>query len=126
MHKWIMAVVVAVACAFGVYLMGNDLPAKPKDESSELKPGQQLLKITATNFEFDQKEYHVKAGTDYLIKFSNKLGRHGAEIKDLGIDLNGDKPTLEFKFDKPGKYEMHCSVMCGQGHANMKATLIVE
>ncbi|MBW5445040.1 cytochrome c oxidase subunit II [Cohnella sp. CFH 77786] len=124
MYKWIMSAIVTVACAFGVYLLASGLPEKPHEEV--LPEGQELLKITASNFEFDQKEYHVKAGTKYRIKFSNSLGKHGAAIKDLGIDLNENNPTQEVTFDKPGTYELHCSIMCGQGHAGMKATIIVS
>jgi cytochrome c oxidase subunit 2 len=123
MYKWIMSTVVTIACALGVYLLASGLPQKPKEEV--LPAGTQLLKITATNFEFDQKEYHVKAGTTYKIKFSNKLGNHGAEIKDLGINMSKDNPSVDFKFDKPGTYELHCSIMCGQGHGNMKSVVIV-
>ncbi|WP_123039696.1 cupredoxin domain-containing protein [Cohnella candidum] len=124
MYKWIMSTIVTIACAFGVYLLASGLPEKPKEEV--LPAGEELLKISASNFEFDQKEYHVKAGTKYTIKFSNKLGKHGAEIKDLGINLNENNPTAEVTFDKPGTYELHCSVMCGQGHANMQSTIVVS
>jgi cytochrome c oxidase subunit 2 len=128
MQKWIMSVLVVVACVIGVALLANGMPAKPVNEADTLKPGQQLLQITASssNFEFDQKEYHVKAGTNYKITFRNKLGKHGFEIKDLGIDLNESKPTLEYTFDKPGTYQIHCSIMCGQGHATMASTIVVE
>jgi len=122
--KWIMSTLVTIACAFGVFLLASGLPEKPHEEV--LPEGQELLKITASNFEFDQKEYHVKAGTKYTIKFSNKLGKHGAAIKDLGIDLSDSNPTQEYTFDKPGTYELHCSIMCGQGHADMVSTIVVS
>ncbi|TVY00408.1 cupredoxin domain-containing protein [Cohnella terricola] len=124
MHKWIMSALVTIACAMGVYLLATGLPERPKEE--KLAEGQELLKIKATNFEFDQAEYHVKAGTTYKIKFSNTLGTHGIEFVGLGIDLTKDNPDTEFTFDKPGEYELHCSIMCGQGHAGMKSKLIVE
>lgn len=126
MYKWIMSTFITVACALGVYLLATGLPDKPHDEAEGLKEGQELLKITASNFEFNEQEYHVKAGTPYVIKFSNKLGNHGAEIKDLGIELETSKPSIEYTFDKPGTYEMHCSIMCGQGHSTMISKIIVE
>lgn len=122
--KWIMSTLVTIACAFGVFLLASGLPEKPHEEV--LPEGQELLKITASNFEFDQKEYHVKAGTKYTIKFTNKLGKHGAAIKDLGIDLSDSNPTQEYTFDKPGTYELHCSIMCGQGHGDMISTIVVS
>ncbi len=126
MHKWLLSTLITVACAMGVYLMATGLPEKPKNEASELKEGQELLKIVATSFNFDEEEYHVKAGTNYKIKFSNKLGIHGVEFNGLDIELNKDAPELEYTFDKPGTYEMRCSIMCGQGHGEMISKLIVE
>ncbi|MBB6638231.1 cytochrome C oxidase subunit II [Cohnella thailandensis] len=124
MFKWIMPVLIVIACLFGVYLLADGLPEKPKEE--HLAEGTELLKITATNFEFNEGEYHVKAGTPYVLSFSNSLGTHGAEIADLNINLTKDNPRVEYTFDKPGTYEMHCSIMCGQGHSTMTAKIIVE
>ena len=124
MYKWTMATLVTIACALGVYLLAAGLPEKPHEEV--LPEGQERLTITASNFEFNEKEYHVKAGTTYQIKFSNKLGKHGAEIKELGIELTAENPTQEVTFDQPGQYELHCSIMCGTGHADMKSVIIVE
>ncbi len=118
--KWILSTLITIACAMGVYLMATGLPEKPKDEAADLAEGQELLKITASNFEFDEKEYHVKAGTLYKVKLANKLGNHGVEIVGLDVELNKDAPETEITFDKPGTYELHCSVMCGQGQATMK------
>jgi cytochrome c oxidase subunit 2 len=123
MYKWIMSGLVTIACALGVYLLASGLPDKPHEEVAP--EGQELLKITASNFEFNEKEYHVKAGTTYKISFSNELGNHGAQIKDLDIDLTKDAPSVSYTFDKPGTYEIHCSVMCGTGHADMKSTIVV-
>jgi len=124
MYKWTMATLVTVACALGVYLLASGLPEKPHEEV--LPEGQELLSITATNFEFNEKEYHVKAGTTYKVKFANRLGNHGVEIKDLGIELTADNPEQEITFDTPGTYELHCSIMCGVGHDDMKSVIIVE
>ena len=124
MYKWTMATLIMIACALGVYLLASGLPEKPHEEV--LPEGQELLSITASNFEFNEKEYHVKAGTTYKVKYANKLGKHGAEIKELGIELTADNPTQEITFDTPGQYELHCSIMCGTGHADMKSVIIVE
>jgi cytochrome c oxidase subunit 2 len=125
MHKWVLSTLITLACAMGVYLLATGLPAKPINEASGLKPGQELLKIVATSFNFDQPEYHVKAGTNYKISFSNKLGFHGAQIAGVDFVLSKDNPTVEYTFDKPGTYEMKCAIMCGQGHAGMVAKIIV-
>lgn len=124
MHKWIMSAILIVASAFSIVLLAFGLPGKP--EPVALKEGQELLAIEATNFEFNQKEYRVKAGTNYKITFKNVLGIHGVKIEGLGLELDGNNPVVEYTFDKPGEYKMVCSIMCGPGHAGMVATLIVE
>jgi cytochrome c oxidase subunit 2 len=126
MHKWLFSSLIAVACAMGVYLMATGLPDKPINEASELEEGQELLKITATNFEFDQKEYVVTAGTNYVVKFANKLGNHGISINGLDLELDKDNAEVEYTFDKPGTYELVCSIMCGQGHSTMVSTIVVQ
>lgn len=131
MFKWIMPALLVVACLFAVYLLANDLPAKPESEDAGLAEGQELLKITATSagYKFDQAEYHVKAGTNYKIKFSNKLGVHGAAIQAANLDLTQENPEADYTFpesDKGKTIEIHCSIMCGQGHSTMKSTIVVE
>jgi cytochrome c oxidase subunit 2 len=122
-----MFVVFSAAALLSVYLLTFGLPEKPKDETAGLPEGMQLLKVEASNdFVFDQKEYHVKAGQPVRLILKNKSGVHGLAIKDFNIDLEGDKLTQDVTFDKKGTYEIHCSVMCGVGHANMKSVLIVE
>ncbi|MBO7746081.1 cytochrome C oxidase subunit II [Paenibacillus sp. MWE-103] len=127
MHKWIMFVVFAAACVLGVVLLTTQLPDKPVDEAASLPPGESLLKVEASqDFVFDQKEYHVKKGDKVKLELVNKSGLHGLAIPDLGIELKGDKLSQEVTFDKAGTFEMHCAVMCGVGHADMKSVLIVE
>ncbi|MWC28874.1 cupredoxin domain-containing protein [Paenibacillus sp. MMS18-CY102] len=127
MHKWIMFVVFTAATLLSVYLLTFGLPDKPKDETAGLPEGMQLLKVQASNdYVFNEKEYHVKAGTTVRLLLQNKSGIHGLAIKDLNVDLQGDKMQQDIKLDKPGTYEMHCSVMCGSGHETMKSVLIVE
>lgn len=88
--------------------------------------GAQNIKLTATNWQFDQPEYRVKQGQDVTVTLENKEGLHGAQIKDFNVNLNGQTLSKTFKADKAGTYDIICSVPCGQGHLNMKSKLIVE
>jgi cytochrome c oxidase subunit 2 len=127
MHKWIMFVAFAAASILGVYLLTTQMPAKPVDEAATLPPDVTLLKVEAnSDFTFGEKEYRVKAGQKIRLKLENKSGVHGLAIPEYQIDLQGDKLEQDVVFDKPGKYELVCSVMCGVGHADMKSVLIVE
>ncbi len=124
MYKWIMSGIVTIACVFGVFLLAQGLPEKPHEEV--LPEGVEALKITATNFEFNQKEYHVKAGTTYKIQFANTLGKHGFEVEGLDISMSEANPSMEYTFTEPGEYKLYCSIMCGQGHGDMVSKIIVS
>ena len=127
MHKWIMFVVFAAASVLGIVLLTTQLPGKPVDEAAMLPPGVKLMKVEASaDFVFDQNEYHVKKGDKVKLELVNKSGLHGLAIPDLNIELKDGKLSQEVTFDPAGTFEMHCAVMCGPGHADMKSVLIVE
>jgi cytochrome c oxidase subunit 2 len=125
--KYLMSAMLIIAALLGLYMLTIGLPLPPKDETANLPAGVELLKVTASqDFVFDKKEYTVKAGQKYKLVLTNKSGLHGLAIEDFGINLQGDKLEQEVTFDKPGRYKMHCSVMCGTGHPNMVSELVVE
>ncbi|GIQ64320.1 cytochrome C oxidase subunit II [Paenibacillus cisolokensis] len=127
MQKWIMFVVFIFASLLSVYLIIFSLPEKPKDETEGLPEGVTLMKVVASNdFVFDKPEYRVKAGETVRLVLQNKSGIHGIEIAEFGINLQGDKLQQDVTFDKPGTYEIKCSVACGIGHDTMKSVLVVE
>jgi cytochrome c oxidase subunit II len=126
MQKWIMFVLFIAASVLGLYLLTFGLPDKPKDESAGLPEGVTLMKVEATNWEFDQQEYHVKKGDKVLIRLQEKSGFHGFKVDALDIDLSKDKPEQQVEFTEAGTFQIYCSIPCGEGHQEMKATLIVE
>jgi cytochrome c oxidase subunit 2 len=126
MYKWIMSVLFFAACAFGlIFLMVSSKPEVSEDHAAA-EAGKPQLKISASNFKFDQAEYRVKKGDTMQIVLKNAEGVHGVDIAQLGITLGGKELSKEVTFDKPGTYDIMCSVPCGPGHTTMKAKLIVE
>ncbi|WP_127584096.1 cupredoxin domain-containing protein [Paenibacillus koleovorans] len=93
-------------------------PAAPASAAKELK-------ITATNWKFDQAEYKVKAGETYKVTLSSTEGAHGFQTTGLNLNVGTNK-TVEYKFEKAGTYEIQCNVPCGNGHMTMKAKIVVE
>lgn len=83
------------------------------------------LEISATNWKFNQDSYQVQSGQPVSITFESEEGVHGLGIKGkdgFNIKKNGTKEvTLE-----PGEYEVYCTIPCGEGHADMVSTLVVE
>jgi heme/copper-type cytochrome/quinol oxidase subunit 2 len=55
---------------------------------------------------------------------------HGIQSDDLGIGQTmitpGKFTTVTAMAKKAGTYVVHCSVVCGAGHADMKLTVNVE
>ena len=118
MQKWVMLVFFSIACLF-------NMPKPPVEETAP--EGVQLVNIVANaDFTFDKAEYEVKVGEPVLLKLKNKSGIHGAAIEELGIDLKDGQMEKQITFDKPGTYQIHCSVMCGAGHTDMISVLVVK
>lgn len=123
MYKWVMAVLMGSAFVFGMIILVAQTPQSAEEVAQE---NANKLKFIATDFQFDQTEYRVKQGSTLTVELTSKQGIHGLGIPDYGVDLQPDKLTQEVTFDKAGTFEVHCTVMCGIGHADMKAKLIVE
>ncbi|MCP1311148.1 cupredoxin domain-containing protein [Paenibacillus tyrfis] len=124
MKKWIVSVA-AVGMIFALSACG----AKETPKASESANGNaaaQQVKLVATNFQFDQKEYKVKKGEDVTFSLENKQGMHAVQISGVNVGLDNNNKTKTVKIDKAGTYDIVCSLPCGQGHATMKSTLIVE
>lgn len=88
-----------------------------------------VLNVTARDFTFNKKTYVVQSGK-ITIHFKSVQGTHGFALynspgsttKIVNIIGKGTKTVTL----KPGKYYIHCSVVCGGGHGNMDAHLIVK
>jgi cytochrome c oxidase subunit 2 len=44
----------------------------------------------------------------------------------LNVKLDNTTKSAEVTFDKPGTYDIICTLPCGTGHADMKSKLIVS
>lgn len=125
MHKWIVAVLFYGAAALGIIVLLNQAPQPPSEE--ELAAQANTLEIVASNWDFDQDVYTVEAGSTMTVKLVNKQGVHGINISGLGIDLQNTHLSQEVTFGEAGEeYEVTCIVLCGEGHAEMKAKIVVQ
>ncbi|BBH24169.1 hypothetical protein Back11_55140 [Paenibacillus baekrokdamisoli] len=100
-------------------------PSNSNTATSNSTGGTEDITITAKNFEFDQKEIHIKKGDKVKLTFKNAAGSHGIEIPDYNVKLTS-AGTTEFTADKAGTFEFNCAVMCGGGHSKMTGKIIVE
>ncbi|CQR54466.1 cupredoxin domain-containing protein [Paenibacillus riograndensis] len=105
----------------------NTGTASNKDGAAEtgLTADEELI-ISATNYSFDQKEYHLKKGVPVNIVFKNESGNHGILVPELNLRLDGKDSSQVIVPEEAGTFEMTCAIMCGSGHSSMSAKVIVE
>ncbi|MCF6092777.1 cupredoxin domain-containing protein [Microaerobacter geothermalis] len=105
----------------------NKEEAAPADNANAntIQAENGVLNVEASNWKFNGEKFVVKSGADVTINLKNVEGFHGLAIDELGVNIQGDG-SATFKADKPGEYTIYCSVPCGQGHNDMKSTLVVE
>lgn len=125
MSKWLYFILFIGAGIFGFVALFGQVYSHSKENAQETEGGPQL-KLVASNWTFDKPEYTVKAGEKVKVSLQIKEGIHAVQIKDLNIALDKANPSAEVTFDKPGTYEIVCTLPCGPGHADMKSKLVVQ
>jgi cytochrome c oxidase subunit 2 len=89
-----------------------------------------VIEITAKQFEFEPSEINVTEGDHVRLVVKSADGVHGIGIKKFKIDKKiprGSAPvTIDFVASAAGKFPILCSEYCGDGHDDMKGTLMVS
>ncbi|GFR36800.1 hypothetical protein PRECH8_00960 [Insulibacter thermoxylanivorax] len=124
MHKWAMFILFIAASILGLSVLIFAPPSSGEEVIPEAKDNE--IQFILTNFKFDKDEYRVRAGEPVILTMINRQGTHGVMVQGTDINLLKDNPSQEVVFEEPGEYMLLCSVMCGTGHADMVAKLIVE
>ena len=85
--------------------------------------------MTAKQWAFDPAVITVKQGDKVRLKITSTDVAHGFALADFNVKVDltpNTEETVEFVADKKGEFTFFCSVLCGQGHREMKGKLIVE
>ena len=86
------------------------------------------IDIVASNWKFTPGTITLHVGEPQVLRFTSSEGVHGVQSDELGIPLTTIMPgkftAITVTPKKAGTYVLHCAIMCGAGHANMK--LIVK
>ncbi|MEK3881838.1 cytochrome C oxidase subunit II [Paenibacillus sp. PL2-23] len=125
MNKWIAYIAVLALTVMLAAACGSNSVNTTTTAAEDLGPPTSEVVITAKNWEFDQSEYTIKAGETVGLKLNSVDGVHGVSILKTNYRI-GNNETVPVKFDKPGTYNIICSIPCGNGHALMKAKLVVQ
>jgi cytochrome c oxidase subunit 2 len=87
------------------------------------------IDIVASNWKFTPSTIELHVGETTTLRVTSSEGVHGLQSDDLGIKqmtiMPGQFQTVEVTPKKAGKYVIHCSIMCGAGHADMALTVNV-
>lgn len=87
------------------------------------------LQVTMRKFQIDPSMIRVKQGENVLLEVSTKDVEHGFEVEDMGIDepIQPGKPVqIPLDTSKKGEFRVACSIVCGAGHEDMTAAIVVE
>lgn len=89
----------------------------------------QSIDIVASNWKFTPNAIQLHVGQTTTLHLTSTQGVHGLESADLGIPQTAIMPgafkSVAVTPKKPGKYVLHCAIMCGAGHPNMTLTVDV-
>ena len=114
----------AVVLAILVFVLGTFLTGvcAIADEA------EQVIKITAKQYEYNPNTITVKKGAPVVLEFTSLDRLHGFNCPALGIRTDiapGKVTTLRFVPGKTGTFPFHCDIFCGSGHNGMTGTIIV-
>lgn len=87
------------------------------------------LQISMRKFQIEPNVIRVKQGEKVVLDVSTKDVEHGFEVKDMGIDepIQPGRPAeIPLETSRKGEFKVACSILCGAGHEDMTATIVVE
>jgi cytochrome c oxidase subunit 2 len=99
-----------------------------QSSAKEISSDEQVIRISASTFEFKPSEITVKRGVPVTLELVSQDRHHGFKLPEfrLRADIKvGVVEKLRFVPDKAGTFTFFCDVFCGDGHEDMSGTLKV-
>jgi len=88
------------------------------------------IEVVTRRYTFEPAVIEAVEGERLRILVKSGDGPHGFEIKKFKVSKEiprgSDPVVIEFTATEAGKFPILCSVFCGDGHGDMKGTLIVS
>ena len=102
----------------------------PAGASAPQAPEPRTIEILAKRFTFEPSTIEVTEGERVRLLVRSGDGLHGLEIKKFKVNKEvprgGDPVAIEFTASEAGSFPIICSAFCGDGHDDMKGTLVVQ
>jgi cytochrome c oxidase subunit 2 len=92
-------------------------------------PAPRTIAVVARRFEFVPARVEVTQGETVRLVVTSGDGVHGVAIRKFRVNtpvLRGETVTIEFVASESGEFPIICSEECGDGHLQMKGTLVVK
>ncbi|MFA6081166.1 MAG: cupredoxin domain-containing protein [Patescibacteria group bacterium] len=140
MNKFTGLIIIGLLIVGGVFLFNqNKLPSRQEEVSKQAvqsavttttssNPVREFT-MTAKQWAFDPAIITVKQGDKVKLKITSIDVTHGFALSEFNVKVDlvpNKEETVEFIADKKGEFNFFCSVLCGEGHRDMKGKLVVE
>lgn len=92
-------------------------------------PAPRTIEVLAKRFEFVPSRIEVTQGEKIRIVLKTADGLHGLAIRKFKVNKvveRGQTATIDFVATEAGEFPIICSEDCGDGHMQMKGTLVVK
>ena len=121
-------VTVAVVGMALLLCAGTQVSFAQQDPATASAP--KVIEIVAKKFAFEPAQIDVTEGDHVRLVVKSADGVHGIEIKKFKVQKKiprgGDPVTIDFVATTAGSFPILCSEYCGDGHEDMKGTLVVS
>ena len=122
----VIGLVAAAACLLaGIAAAASSAQLLPQAASDDPR----VIEVIARRYLFEPAQIDVTEGERVRILVKSGDGLHGFEIKKFNVSKEiprgSDPVAIEFTATEAGSFPILCSVFCGDGHDDMKGTLVV-
>ena len=85
--------------------------------------------VTMRKFAIEPAIIRAKQGEHLELQVSTKDVQHGFQVEQLGINESiqpGTTVKIPIDTSKKGEFRVNCSIICGPGHDDMQAKIVIE
>ncbi len=133
-RTWVLPLCLAASAVAGTALLSGATAVSKSRQDPATATAPKVFEILAKRFEFEPSRIEVDEGDHVRLLVRSADGVHGVSIKKLKVsekvprksDPKGDTVTIDFVASAAGTYEILCAEYCGEGHDDMKGTLVVR
>jgi cytochrome c oxidase subunit 2 len=89
----------------------------------------QHIRVTMRKFGIEPPVIRIKRGSNVVLDVSAQDVQHGFQVPELGINepIQPGRPAeIPLDTSRKGQFGVQCSIICGLGHEDMQAMIVVE